>query len=274
MHKHFSELKWTETTIALFEALSRGHILPLMYDLFEAGRLAMENFIVFLSMLFNLRFKVQDALHRALRRSQAWLVDCVNVMGIGSAPAQDFILYSYVLLAEDFHNALCRASIFPRSSIDLWLHEMEAIPSVGRNSLRDIQLTQVQNSLVSSISESALGHFKLTPSKAVTGDSQTGKPTKPKNDKSKKVGNNLATPPPKPTPTPPKPNVVTPPTPPAVTTGRSYCHFFSSTAGCARGPSCRHLHAIPPRGDPLRETTKKYLAERNIMLSPAFLREE
>jgi hypothetical protein len=65
MHKFFSELKWVEATGVQFETLSRGNMLPLMYDLFDAGRLAMENFILFLSMLFNLRFKVQDALHRA-----------------------------------------------------------------------------------------------------------------------------------------------------------------------------------------------------------------
>ena len=152
MHKFFSELKWIESTGVQFETLSRGNILPLMHDLFDAGRLAMENFILFLSMLFNLRFKVQDALHRALMRSQAWLADCVNVMGIGSSLAQDFILYSHVLLAEDFHNALCQASRFPRHSVNLWLSELEAIPMIGRNSLRDIQLTQVKNNLAGHIS--------------------------------------------------------------------------------------------------------------------------
>jgi hypothetical protein len=184
MHKVFSELKWVEATGVQFETLSRGNILPLMHDLFDAGRLAMENFILFLSMLFNLRFKVQDALHRALMRSQAWLADCVNVMGIGSSPAQDFILYSHVLLAEDFHNVLCQASRFPRHSINLWLSEVEAIPMIGRYSLRDIQLTQVQN-LAGHISEATLGHFKLTPGKVVTGDLPSGKPRKLKNDKTK-----------------------------------------------------------------------------------------
>ena len=66
MHKFFSELKWVGATGVQFETLSRVNILPLMHDLFDAGRLAMENYILFLSMLFNLRFKVQDALHRAL----------------------------------------------------------------------------------------------------------------------------------------------------------------------------------------------------------------
>ena len=118
-------------------------------------------------------------------RSQAWLADCVNVMAIGSSPAQDFILYSHVLLAEDFHNVLCQASRFPRHSINLWLSEVEAIPMIGRNSLRDIQLTQVQNNLAGHISEATLGHFKLTPSKVVVGDLPSGKPRKPRNDRTR-----------------------------------------------------------------------------------------
>ena len=148
---------------------------------------------------------------------------------------------------------------------------------IGRNSLRDIQLTQVQNNLAGHISEATLGHFKLTPSKVVAGDPPSGKPRKLKNDKTIKAGNNLVTPPSKPTVPLNNTNIVTPPTPPTATAtaGRvRYCHFFQSTAGCFRGPSCAHSHTTPPRGDPAREWTKKYLAERNLGLSPVFLRGE
>ena len=142
---------------------------------------------------------------------------------------------------------------------------------IGRNSLRDIQLTQVQNNLAGHISEATLGHFKLTPSKAAAGDLPVDKPRKPRNDKAK-AGNNPVTPPTQPTVPRNNANIVTPPTPPA---GRvKYCNFFLSTAGCYRGSSCTRSHTIPPRGDPVRELIKKYMAERNLVLSPAFLRGE
>ena len=285
MHKYFSDLKWTESTSVQFESLSRGNILPLMYDLFDAGRIAMENFILFLSMLFNLRFKVQDALHRALIRSQAWLADCVNVMGIGSPQAQDFILYSYVLLAEDFHNALCQASMFSRPSIALWLQEVETIPRTGRNSLRDIQLTQVQNIVAGHISEAALGHFKLqvTPKKAgaATRDPLTGgRPRRTRDDKTAKAVGNPTTPPPKLTVTLTNPNIVTPATPASTQSAAAservaYCHYFQSTQGCAKGSSgCPYSHVNPPRGDPARAIIKRVLAHRRMTLSPAFRADE
>ena len=66
---------------------------------------------------------------------------------------------------------------------------------IGRNSLRDIQLTQVQNNLAGHISEATLGHFKLAPIKVAAGDPPSGQPRKLRNEKTIKAGNNLVTPP-------------------------------------------------------------------------------
>jgi hypothetical protein len=120
----------------------------------------MENFIFLLSMLFNLRFKVQDALFRALYRSQQWLGRCVDLLGIGSIQAQNFIIFSYVQLANDFHDALSAATLLPRSATDTLLATIDAIPQSEYRSYRDVQFTQTFNNFASKLPEGTLCHSK------------------------------------------------------------------------------------------------------------------
>ena len=112
----------------------------------------MENFIFLLSMLFNLRFKVQDALLRALYRSQQWLGRCVDLLGVGSIQAQNFIIFSYVQLADDFHDVLSAATLLPRSATDTLLATIDAIPQSEYRSYRDVQFHSRKPSTISQVS--------------------------------------------------------------------------------------------------------------------------
>ena len=66
----FSDLKWFPLERAEFCEIVKIRVTKFLHDYLADGQIAMENFITLLSRLFNLRFKIQDALFRLFQRSQ------------------------------------------------------------------------------------------------------------------------------------------------------------------------------------------------------------
>ena len=60
LRRSFSDLKWEDATAILFKKLMKQTVVPLMTNLLDEGRAAMENYIYLLSVLFNMRFKFQN----------------------------------------------------------------------------------------------------------------------------------------------------------------------------------------------------------------------
>jgi hypothetical protein len=120
----------------------------------------MENFISLLSMLFNLRFKVQDALFRLFQRSQDWLATRIPFLGISTVYAKNFIIHCQILLAQDLHNALALATNQPRESTSSWLQVVESQPDVSPVSQRVLQFNQAYNECVSNLATGDLCSMK------------------------------------------------------------------------------------------------------------------
>jgi hypothetical protein len=156
LQRFYCESEWSEQTRNNFGTWIRGQVLPLIHDFFHQGRAAMENFILLLSMLFNLRFKVQDALLRALYRSQEWVKSHIDMLGVSSVQAQNLTIFSFVQLADDFHSAISQAPAMSRSATDAWLATIETIPQTHTHSLRELHFTQAFDRYVKTLSANAL----------------------------------------------------------------------------------------------------------------------
>ena len=103
LRRSFSDLKWEDATAILFKKLMKQTVVPLMTNLLDEGRAAIDNYIYLLSVLFNMRFKFQNALLLALDRSTSWLRDKADLLGQRSSAAQTPILYTFSMLAHDFN---------------------------------------------------------------------------------------------------------------------------------------------------------------------------
>jgi hypothetical protein len=103
LRMRFNDLKWEDATVILFKKWMEQTVVPLMINLLDEGRAAMENYIYLLSVLFNMRFKFQNALLLALDRSTLWLRDKANLLGQRSSAAQTLILYTFSMLAHNFN---------------------------------------------------------------------------------------------------------------------------------------------------------------------------
>ena len=103
LRRSFSDLKWEDATAVLFKKLMEQTVVPLMTNLLDEGRAAMENYIYLLSVLFSMRFKFQNALLLALDRSTLWLRDKADLLGQRSSAVQTLILYTFSMLAHNFN---------------------------------------------------------------------------------------------------------------------------------------------------------------------------
>jgi hypothetical protein len=276
MQRFYSEASWSEQSLKSYVGLTRGLILPLIHDFFNQGRAAMENFILLLSMLFNLRYKVQDALLRALYRSQAWIRRRIDMLGVSSLQAQNFIMFSFVQLASDFHTAVAQAPAISRSSTSAWLAIVESIPQTHTHSLRELHFNQAFDKFVKTLSDHTVFHDDYLrtdqPAAAPTPAAVTpsGKPRRPRN---KGKGSPATVPAVTPAPNnPSSTNVVTPATP-NPSSSRQICVHFVSSMGCKyRNGACRFLHSIPPAGSADRMLLNDLLKAKRLSPSQSYLR--
>jgi hypothetical protein len=237
LQRFFSESSWSDRSLQSYGDLSREYLTPLILDFFHQGRAAMENFILLFAMLINMRFKVQDALFRALYRSQAWVKQHIDMMGVSSIQARNFIVFSFVQLVDDFHSALSQAPAMSRSSTTARLTIVESIPQTQTNSLRELHFRHAFDLYVKARTTNTLfqdNFFQDDQPVAITTPATvtpTIKPRKPKPTGTRK--DNPVNP-----PTPPIPpasignsNIVTP-SPTVQPSPVQYCFFFASTKGC------------------------------------------
>ena len=121
LRRSFSDLKWEDATAILFKKLMKQTVVPLMTNLLDKGRAAMENYIYLLSVLYNMRFKFQKALLLALDRSTSWLRDKADLLGQRSSAAQTLILYTFSMLAHDFNRVFVSMVSSDRESTSRFL---------------------------------------------------------------------------------------------------------------------------------------------------------
>jgi hypothetical protein len=288
----FCDISWSNDLRRDFGNMVQGTILPLLRNFLADSRAAMENFIFLLAMLFNLRFKLQDALFRALDRSHTWLLKCTDLLGIDSLSARNFIIHSNVMLTQDFHSVFTQSSTY---STTAWLTAVEAIPDLSPNSHRDAFFRFTHNNYANNLASLASIQYLVgtaastgtatqagspavtTPAVAAT----PGPPSKPrrqlKGARGARTSNSLSngasaatTHPHSPSNpaggTPgPTPNLTSPPT--------RYCYFYLRDTGCAKS-SCPFQHTVPPRGAPERAHIKRAFSSKGWSLSQAFLRDE
>ena len=289
LRMRFSDLKWEDATAILFKKWMEQTVVPLMMNLLDEGRAAMENYIYLLSVLFNMRFKFQNALLLALDRSTLWLRDKANVLGQRSNAAQTLILYTFSMLAHDFNRVFVSMVSSDRESTSRFLGLISAIPDVSSNSARDLrfQILFTANARASASAGASLDPYTWTRIKDEGGagrrneggDSEEGKTQrnkKSKKDKDKdRASKGAGSQPSKPSKSPPpgSPTASTTYNPSKPDVEPRFCFYFNSAQGCNR-TGCAHKHEIPPKDSAGREAIRKFAITKKLQLSPEFLKDE
>ena len=158
---------WSDTTRLNYANLVNVAAAPVLDRSLEMATMAFENFILLLSILNNMRFKYQDALLRALYRTDAWLEPKLYRLGKKTLRAMEFITFAYGQLATELDGIMRRmANSDPRKE-DRFLRAIECVPDTSEDSTLSFEFSiYFQAATAAKVHSSSLGMSSPPPSPA------------------------------------------------------------------------------------------------------------
>ena len=270
---------WSDSARLNYSNLVTAAAAPVLDRSLEMASMAFENFIFLLSIVNNMRFKFQDALLKALYRTDAWIGPKLFRLGKKSLRAMDFITFVYGQLATELDYIMRRMANADSSCTEVFLRAIECVPDMSEDSILSceyaiyFQAANAAKVTLSSLSspripttdqekerlkdkKKALGKSNQSSKPASLGTSTTSVPTGQRVVPSAGQQTSQQQ---------------------QSTTGQNtgHCFYFNTTAGCT-STGCIRPHEVPKKGShfKLRELFKKWASMRSMKMNDSFMAED